>query len=243
VLILLAVTAGGFSLRAGADDRKVADADYFPQTIGATWRATMMFRGEARGQQIGTCLVGTEKIRGNVYVKRVMVMDGVKHESYERVTDKGIFGFMGPNKAMAPICFMQFPLKIGKAWVVPLDPGCIGEYSILGRGDVAAGGKLYKNCLHVRMVHRYNNAPPAEPAAERAHVPVVITSDMWLAPGVGAVKSETRAVIPGREPQRSTTVLKSFKVVKDPKREVKRLEAEVNHQNLKPMLPELDRDE
>ena len=97
--------------------------EFYPFSNGARWEYSVEFSSPFAGVQRGKCIIrieGTEKIRGNVYFKKVTVFSGIPgaepETSFHRVTANGVYKIPGAHRDMQEYLEVPFPLKVGTAW-------------------------------------------------------------------------------------------------------------------------------
>jgi hypothetical protein len=168
LLVSLVVALSGISA--------FAEDDYCPLHVGDEWTYEI-----AHIDPKGAILTSPDhsRIRGTIeYLGKSYFVfeqwggeDPPKKEntSYVRKDEKGVHTTFPRSASGAEILWLSFPLKIGASWKYDDGMTC----TVVGLEKVVIGATTYQNCYHVvaKSVDR------------------TFTSDAWVAPNVGAVKS------------------------------------------------------
>jgi hypothetical protein len=171
---------------------RVAGKDYFPLSDGARWEYTGRFLPSSGGQypaRVTIRIDGTTLIHGRHYFKYVTssVTDAphipkLEQVRYFRVEAAAIYFLQGDDLESKEQFGMPIPIPIGERWL-----SGTSEVMAERAGTVEAGGHKYADCL--KLTYR-------EPDGKR-------TTEEYLAPGVGMVKT----VYTNTTPPRSTMEL------------------------------------
>jgi len=165
-----------------ADVAVAADPrDYFPVSKGAAWVA------DARVESaLGSVLTGTAKVvseeevekEGKRYVRERTVWDLEKvHNEFTKLTRKdetGVYSIVEGVTETVEQKEVPLPLKVGAMWSFTVN-GKVLQITVLGIENVTVAGKTYEECYHIRKT-----LPGTR-----------FTEDVWEAPKVGAIKSES----------------------------------------------------
>lgn len=176
---------------------RAAGKDYFPLSDGARWEYTGRFLPSTGGQYPARATIrveGTTLIHGRRYFKYVTSGDftsapnvpvKIEQVRYFRVGDAGIYFLRGNDLDNAELFGMPLPIPVGQRWL-----SGTSEVMAERAGTVEAGGHKYADCL--KLTYR-------EPDGKR-------TTEEYLAPGVGMVKTVYTNTTPPRSTMELTLV-------------------------------------
>jgi hypothetical protein len=165
-----------FGLSAFAED------DYFPMVIGSEWTMTAKVDSAASGRTFEytfyRSLEGAVERNGKTYYRYRTWTEGLpKNFDSTRLLRKdetAYYYIEDMQKESAEQIEVLLPLKIGTSWQQKLASLKLTS-TVVGIEAVEAGGKNYMKCYHLR----------------RMDADAKYTEDIWDAPGIGPVKSET----------------------------------------------------
>jgi serine/threonine protein kinase len=152
------------------------DARYFALVPGNEW--TMDAAGTSKaGNAKGLShykMEGREERGGKTYtVRHDKVSVGpvnVDEMNYYRTDADGLHTIFGATEGLGEQLEVPFPIRPGNHWTVWNQFGLL-DYTVVGFDTVTVPAGAYKNCCHLRTQGAMG------------------VSDVWLAPGVGGVKS------------------------------------------------------
>ena len=156
--------------------KETDDARYFALVPGNEWTmdaAGTSKTGDAKG--LGHYkMEGREQRGGKTYtVRHDNLSVGPVHldeMNYYRTDADGLHTIFGATEALGEQLEVPFPIRPGHHWTVWNHFGLL-DYTVVGFETVTVPAGAYKNCCHLRIQGAMG------------------VSDVWLAPGVGAVKS------------------------------------------------------
>jgi hypothetical protein len=155
-----------------------AEEDYFPLAVGDEW--TMASAASIGGIQTVAVHTKIERgvmINGKTYVRLHTWGDGLTPKddktALQRKDDHGVYFIDEKTKDAAEQVVCALPLKVGDSWQRVVGTMTITT-TVVGLETVSVPGRIYENCLHLRL-----------------KIPGLSTADSWRAPSVGVVKSET----------------------------------------------------
>jgi hypothetical protein len=165
-----------------ADVAVAADPnDYLPVKKGLEWVANVRVESAAGSVLTGTAkIVSEEEIEkaGKRYLRERTTWDLEKvHNEFTRLTRKdetGIYSIVEGVQETAEQKEVALPLKVGANWTFTVN-GKTLQVTVLGIENVTIEGKTYEECYHIRKT-----LPGTR-----------FTEDLWEAPKVGTVKSES----------------------------------------------------
>jgi hypothetical protein len=149
--------------------------DYFPIKVGMTREYS--FHLVSKDKELnGTAVMrveGTERLNEKPYFKIVYVHSGMPGAEsqvyYYRKANEGYYMIEGNNRSFPEYLDIKLPLKAGDKWRADTPLGQV-EYHVEKIEDVILLDKTYKDCIKLSMKSES------------------ISSDSYLAPGVGIVK-------------------------------------------------------
>ena len=165
------------SLHSNTNEAPALDTtpDYFPIKVGMT-REYSFHLVSAEKDLKGTAVMrveGTERLNEKTYFKIVYAHSGMPGAEsqvyYYRRAEEGYYLIEGNNRSFPEYLDVKLPLKAHDKWQANTPLGRV-EYGVEGFQDVTALDKTFKDCAKLTMKSES------------------ISSDSYLAPGVGIVK-------------------------------------------------------
>jgi hypothetical protein len=183
-----------------------ASPDYLPMAVGATWEHRVEMTEEqpgkekqfSSGTEVSRC-VGKETIAGRQYLKAMTFHQGpsgtFEFAMWHRRAADGIY--MVRVKPENPeILLLPFPPKPGLSWT-NMEPGAKSVWSIEAIETVDLPERSYPDCI--KLTYRAYGNMGRE----------LNKGTLWLARGIGCVKSEAESV-PGAARSKSWLTRSSY---------------------------------
>lgn len=189
---IILTTIVGFVLFAGGCDKLSPDPDYYPTTVGSTWRyegellfaqtdadtfATLVKRVEVTGTATlavgGTAAVtvSVDSMRQRLGIDTTIV---TRDTTYILKRDEFVLCFSALDDT-EPDTMLSLPVTEGKTWNVWVDGAEKVEAMVLGREDAVVPAGTFRDCW--KMKFTYTGPDPETPLMH-----------YWVADGVGTVR-------------------------------------------------------
>jgi hypothetical protein len=172
------LAAGRLAIAAAPDENP--DAVYFPMEVGEERISDVVLMstlGKVEKAKLTVTVTETIQRGEKTYFRTKLVLDGdIARESTKltRCDATGVYSIDESRPDSEEVTEVLLPLKPGDEQNIGLGPAKM-KVRVIGLESVTIDGKTYEKCYHLQM------SPPGG----------VFVRDMWLAPHIGAIKSET----------------------------------------------------
>ncbi len=175
---LCLLAAGRLAIAAAPDENP--DAVYFPMQVGDERISDVVLMstlGKVEKAKLTVTVTDTVQRGDKTYFRTKLVMDGdLARESTKltRCDTTGVYSLDESRPGTEEVTEVILPLKAGEEQNIGIGPAKM-KVRVIGLEPVTINGKTYEKCYHLQM------SPPGGD----------FVRDMWLAPHIGAIKSET----------------------------------------------------